>query len=197
MQSQQRYVNELESAKRTFEAQLHQEHESQKNLVVNLQGQVQFHMSRANSLQATIGTFFIAIFFAILQNPIPPSSLPHVQKRRHTSLSPWNFWFDDFFEIADNMSGMDPAIYNELETLRNIKLNLEAECNGLGNQLNSQNDEMNSLKMTLNQRNHEIEEMKSSLKGALDKSKKLSDSLASMEKKNSSSSGQFEVYFYG
>ena len=60
MQSQQRYVNELESAKRTFEAQLHQEHESQKNLVVNLQGQVQFHMSRANSLQATIGTFFIA-----------------------------------------------------------------------------------------------------------------------------------------
>ena len=63
VQSQQRYVNELESAKRTFEAQLHQEHESQKNLVVNLQGQVQFHMSRANSLQATIGTFFIAIFF--------------------------------------------------------------------------------------------------------------------------------------
>ena len=60
VQSQQRYVNELESAKRTFEAQLHQEHESQKNLVVNLQGQVQFHMSRANSLQATIGTFFIA-----------------------------------------------------------------------------------------------------------------------------------------
>ena len=57
MQSQQRYVNELESAKRTFEAQLHQEHESQKNLVVNLQGQVQFHMSRANSLQATIGNF--------------------------------------------------------------------------------------------------------------------------------------------
>merc|ERR1719499_2435236 len=46
--------------------------------------------------------------------------------------------------------------------------------------------------MTLNQRNHEIEEMKQSLKGALDKSKKLSDSLASMEKKNSSSSGQFE-----
>ena len=91
------------------------------------------------------------------------------------------------------MSGIDPAIYNELETLRNIKLNLEAECNGLGNQLNSQNDEMNSLKMTLNQRNHEIEEMKSSLKGALDKSKKLSDNLASMEKKNSSSSGQFEV----
>lgn len=112
-------------------------------------------------------------------------------------MSPWNFWFDDFSDIADNMSGMDPAIYNELETLRNIKLNLEAECNGLGNQLNSQNDEMNSLKMTLNQRNHEIEEMKSSLKGALDKSKKLSDSLASMEKKNSSSSGQFEVYFYG
>ena len=97
------------------------------------------------------------------------------------------------FGIADNMSGIDPAIYNELETLRNIKLNLEAECNGLGNQLNSQNDEMNSLKMTLNQRNHEIEEMKSSLKGALDKSKKLSDNLASMEKKNSSSSGQFEV----
>jgi len=149
VQSQQRYVNELESAKRTFEAklhQLHQEHESQRNLVVNLQGQVRFHMSRANGLQATI----------------------------------------------DNMSGIDPAIYNELETLRNIKLNLEAECNGLGNQLNSQNDEMNSLKMTLNQRNHEIEEMKSSLKGALDKSKKLSDSLASMEKKNSSSSGQFE-----
>ena len=57
MQSQQRYVNELESAKRTFEAQLHQEHESQKNLVVNLQGQVQFHMSRANSLKATIGNF--------------------------------------------------------------------------------------------------------------------------------------------
>ena len=57
VQSQQRYVNELESAKRTFEAQLHQEHESQKNLVVNLQGQVQFHMSRANSLQATIGNF--------------------------------------------------------------------------------------------------------------------------------------------
>ena len=88
---------------------------------------------------------------------------------------------------------MDPAIYNELETLRNIKLNLEAECNGLGSQLTSQNDELNSLKMTLNQRNHEVEELKNSLKGALDKSKKMADTMANMEKNNSSKSGQFEV----
>ena len=91
---------------------------------------------------------------------------------------------------------MDPAIYNELETLRNIKLNLEAECNGLGSQLTSQNDELNSLKMTLNQRNHEVEELKNSLKGALDKSKKMADTMANMEKNNSSKSGQFEVTIF-
>ena len=91
---------------------------------------------------------------------------------------------------------MDPAIYNELETLRNIKLNLEAECNGLGSQLTSQNDELNSLKMTLNQRNHEVEELKNSLKGALDKSKKMADTMANMEKNNSSKSGQFEVAIF-
>ena len=66
VQSQQRYVNELESAKRTFEAQLHQEHESQKNLVVNLQSQLQFNQVRANQLQATIGLRFFFYDFTIL-----------------------------------------------------------------------------------------------------------------------------------
>ena len=88
---------------------------------------------------------------------------------------------------------MDPTLYAELETLRSIKFTLESEMNGARNQIQTQAEEISKLQMTLTQRNSELDEVRSSLKGALDQNKKLSDNLNSMEKKNSSSSGQFEV----
>ena len=99
----------------------------------------------------------------------------------------------DGFCLLESAPPMDPNVFGEIETLRGIKLNLENENYGFRNQIGTQQEEISKLQMTLTQRNSELDEVRSSLKGALDKNKKLSDNLNSMEKKNSSSSGQFEV----
>ena len=95
--------------------------------------------------------------------------------------------------LTENAPPMDPQVLAELDSLRAMRINLENDNYGFRSQIGTQQEEISKLQMTLTQRNSELDEVRSSLKGALDKNKKLSDNLNSMEKKNSSSSGQFEV----
>lgn len=86
---------------------------------------------------------------------------------------------------------MDPAIYNELETLRSIKMSLEAEkhnfeinLNSLHGQLSQQQDEIQQVQQKLNKKSNDLEDTKNSLKSALDKNQQLSERLSGMEKNN-------------
>ena len=81
---------------------------------------------------------------------------------------------------------IDPAIFGELESLRALKMNLEAECGSLHGQLGKQQEEQQQLQQKLTKKSNDLEEAKNSLQ-------KLGDKLSVAEKKNSSESGQYEV----
>ena len=98
-------------------------------------------------------------------------------------------------------AAIDPAILSELEGLRNLqmsleseKMGLESECGSLHGRLNSKTEECQQIQQTLGQKSIELEE-------ALANLGKASETFASLEQKNSSDSGHFEVcirkVFYG
>ena len=82
---------------------------------------------------------------------------------------------------------------SELEGLRNLqmsleseKMGLESECGSLHGRLNSKTEECQQIQQTLGQKSIELEE-------ALANLSKASETFASLEQKNSSDSGHFEV----
>ena len=54
-QTQQRFHMEYENAKRSYEVEMHQLKQNHDVAIVQLQQQVQYQLSRANSLQQTLG----------------------------------------------------------------------------------------------------------------------------------------------
>lgn len=95
--------------------------------------------------------------------------------------------------VQQQQATIDPQIYAELENLRAIKMSLEtekmsleAECGSLHGRLGKQQEEQQQLQQKLTKNNMALEEAKTSVK-------KLSDKLNSLEKKNSTESGHFEV----
>ena len=50
----QRYVNDLEAQRKQLEARLHAEAENHKHYINTLQGQIQYHATRAQGLQVSL-----------------------------------------------------------------------------------------------------------------------------------------------
>jgi len=147
----QRYVSDQESQRKHLEARLHAEMETHSRYVQTLQGQIQYHSSRAQSLQHSLDSL----------------SAQQVNQQ------------------------IDPAIYNELETLRSIKMSLEAEkhnieinMSSLHGQLNQQQEEFQQMQQKLSKKSNDLEDTKNSLKNALDRNEQLTERLSGMEKKN-------------
>ena len=86
------------------------------------------------------------------------------------------------------------GLRNHQMTLESEKMGLESECGSLHGRLNSKTEECQQIQQTLGQKSIELEE-------ALANLSKASETFASLEQKNSSDSGHFEVcirkFFYG
>lgn len=95
--------------------------------------------------------------------------------------------------VQQQQAHVDPAIYNELESLRGIKTALEADRSGLHGQLSQQQEEMTQLKQKLNKKASDLEDLRGSLKSAMDSNQKMNEQLANLEKKSSSEKEQVEV----
>ena len=78
------------------------------------------------------------------------------------------------------------GLRNHQMTLESEKMGLESECGSLHGRLNSKTEECQQIQQTLGQKSIELEE-------ALANLSKASETFASLEQKNSSDSGHFEV----
>ena len=71
-------------------------------------------------------------------------------------------------------------------TLESEKMALDAECGSLHARLNSKTEECQQLQQSVNKKTSELDEAMTNLN-------KASENFATLEKKNSSDSGHFEV----
>ena len=69
----QRYVNELEAQRKQLEARLHAEIEGHQRYVATLQGQIQYHATRAQGLQASLDN--------VQQQQVIKNPAPHIELR--------------------------------------------------------------------------------------------------------------------
>ena len=65
----QRYVNDLEAQRKQLEARLHAEAENHKHYINTLQGQIQYHATRAQGLQVSLDSVQQQQVNIILKNP--------------------------------------------------------------------------------------------------------------------------------
>ena len=95
--------------------------------------------------------------------------------------------------VQQQQAHVDPAIYNELESLRALKTALEANNNGLHGQLSQHQEEITQLQQKLSKKASDLEEARNSLKSAMDSNNKMNEQLAGFEKKSTSEKEQVEV----
>merc|ERR1712223_2030099 len=153
----QKYLSEHESQRKHLEARLQHEMEGHQRYVQTLQGQIQYHSSRAQGLQHSLDS------------------------------------------LSAQQQQFDPSIYNELETLRSIKMNLEAEKHayetersGYHVQCKQQQDEIQQLQQKLAKKANDCEDAKNNLKNAVDKNQQLTERLSISEQKNNTENDQTE-----
>jgi len=145
----QRYVNELEAQRKQLEARLHAEIEGHQRYVATLQGQIQYHATRAQGLQASLDNV------QQQQAAIDPTVLAELEALRNIQMT----LESEKIALESECGSLHSRLNSKTEECQKLQQNFNQKSGELDEAMTNLNKASENF-ATLEQNNSSVEELK-------------------------------------